>query len=51
MYEIHLLNLQSNKEFTKIFWNKKEVDTFVNKCKYSKKVKIISIQDNSKLYD
>ena len=51
MYEITLLNLQSNKEFTKTYWNKKELDKFVNKCKYSKKVKIISIKDNSIWYD
>lgn len=51
MYEVELLNLQNNKVFTKIFWSSYLKDNFVRKCKYSKKLKVLSIIDNSKDYD
>ena len=51
MYEVELLNLKSNKTFTKIFWNPYLKDNFVRKCRYSSKVKVLSIVDNSKYYD
>lgn len=50
MYEVELLNLKTNKIFTKIFWSPYLKDNFVRKCKYSKKLKVLSITDNSWLY-
>lgn len=51
MYEINLLVIENNKTFTKIFWSEYLMRKFINKCKYSKKLKVISITDNSKWYD
>lgn len=51
MYEVELLNLDTGKRFKKVFWNLKEKDNFVRKCKYSKKVMVVSTTDNSKFYD
>lgn len=51
MYEVELLNLDTKKTFTKVFWSEYLKDNFVRKCKYSKKVKVLSIIDNSKFYD
>ena len=51
MYEVNLLNLETNKRFTKIFWNLKTLEYFKKKCSYSTRVIITSIKDNSKFYD
>lgn len=51
MFEIELINLKTNQKFTKSFWSKKLKNNFINKCKYSKKVKVIGILDYSHLYD
>lgn len=51
MFEIELINLETNKRFTKIFWSEYLKRNFVRKCSYSKKVRIVSITDNSKFYD
>ncbi len=51
MYEVELLNLKTNEKFTKIFWNLNILKDFIRKCEYSKKVKVITITDNSMFYD
>ena len=51
MFEVELLNLKTNQKFIKRFWEIKKKNNFINKCKYSKKVKILSILDWSHLYD
>ena len=51
MFEIELLNLKTNETFKEIFFSVKAKDNFVRKCKYSKKVKIITIVDWSYLYN
>ena len=43
MYELRCINLENNKIFTKLFYNVKAKDYFKNRCKYSKKIKILSI--------
>ena len=50
MYEVELLNLENNKTFTKVFWNEHLKNNFVRKCRYSKKVKVLCVIDNSKFY-
>ena len=37
--------------FIKVFWNTKTLENFKRRCSYSKRVRIISIKDNSKFYD
>lgn len=51
MYIINILDINTNKTFKKEFNNEYFMRKFVKKCKYSKKLKIISIIDNSKFYD
>lgn len=51
MYEVELLNLKTNKKFTKIFWSPYLMNNFIRKCKYSKKLKLIYVKDNSRYYD
>ena len=51
MYEVKCLDLEKNKTFELIFWNYKKFEDFKRKCKYSKKIKIISITDNLKYFD
>ncbi len=51
MYEVELLNLTSNKVFIKKFNSYDFMKKFVNKVNYSKKLKLLSITDNSYLYD
>lgn len=43
MYEVRLLNLPNGEKFSKLFNSEYLMNKFVNKCKYSKKLKIISI--------
>ncbi len=43
MYEVTLLNLETNSKFTKVFTSEYLLTKFKNKCKYSKKVKIVAI--------
>ena len=42
MYEIVVINLDTHQKFTKRFDSPYLLEKFKNKCKYSKKVKIIS---------
>ena len=50
MYEVELLNLETNKTFKKVFWSLYLKDNFVRKVKYSKKLKVLCITDNSRIY-
>ena len=43
MFEIHCWLVDTDKTFTKLFYNIKAKEDFVRKCKYSKKIKILSI--------
>lgn len=40
MYEVMCLNLIENKQFSKIFYSPYLMEKFINKCKYSKKIKV-----------
>ena len=51
MYRLEILNLENKTIFEKWFYSLGEFKKFKNKCKYSKKIKIINIIDYSKLYD
>lgn len=51
MWKINCLNLTENKIFYKIFWGEKAKNNFVRKCKYSKKIKILGIEDWSNQFD
>ena len=51
IYEVELLNLRTNEVFTKCFNSYKSMKLFVNKVNFSKKLKLLSITDNSYLYD
>lgn len=42
MFEVKLLDKATNKTFTKIFESYYLYNKFVNKCKYSKKLQLIS---------
>ena len=41
MYSVTVLNLKSNSQFVKTFTSLFLAQKFVNKCKYSKKVRVI----------
>lgn len=41
MYEVVCLN-EKNEKFSKYFYDRKEFNSFLNKCKYSKKIKVLS---------
>lgn len=43
MYEVRLLNLINGEKFNKLFNSEYLMNKFINKCKHSKKLKIISI--------
>jgi hypothetical protein len=43
MYVVRLLNLKTDEEFSKPFYDKWQKDKFVKKCSYSKKVKVIGV--------
>jgi len=51
MYEVLLLNLNTNSKFTKIFFDYNNFNSFVKKTRKSCKLKILSIVDNSYMYD
>ena len=51
MFIIKILDMTTNKTFEKTYNDYYEYKKFINKLKYSKKLKIISIQDLSKWYD
>lgn len=51
MYEVVVLNLKNNEEFTKMFFDRSLLDKFVNKVTHSSKLKLLSIIDNSYMYD
>ena len=51
MFILTILDITNNKKFEKTYNNYYEYKKFINKVKYSKKLKIISIQDLSKWYD
>ena len=43
MWELVCLNLENNKRFSKIFYEYLAKESFIRKCKYSKKIKIVAI--------
>lgn len=43
MYKVEVLNLLNNKLFEKWFYSPYLLEEFKRKCKYSKKIKILSI--------
>ena len=51
MYEVNVLNRNTNKSFIKKFSNKKDLNNFIIKVKYSTTLTLLSITDNSYLYD
>ncbi len=51
MYEVELLNLITNDIFIKKFNSYNLMKKFVNKVNFSNKLKLLSITDNSYLYD
>ena len=48
MYRLEILNLENKIIFEKWFYSLESLNKFKNKCKYSKKIKILSILDYSK---
>lgn len=51
MYEVEVLNIKEKKLFKKIFWCRDRMDKFVNKVIHSDKLKLLTITNNSYLYD
>lgn len=51
MYEVVLRNNKTDEIFKKIFWSEKYMKKFVNKVKRGNKLTLLSITDNSYLYD
>ena len=51
MYEVVLFNIDTNKSFVKVFNSLEKLYDFVNKVNYSKKLKILSIINNSFMFD
>lgn len=51
MYIVECKNLLTNKVFEKTFYNHILKNDFVRKCKYSKKIKVLSVLDYTNLYD
>jgi len=43
MYEVELLNRETGSTFTRKFDSPYLMNKFLNKCKYSKKVKVLSV--------
>jgi hypothetical protein len=43
MYKLDIINLESNKRFIKNFDSVYLMNKFLNKCKYSKRIKVVSI--------
>lgn len=46
MYEVTVLDLKNDKKFRKTFTSLYFLEQFKNKCKYSKKLRIIAISKN-----
>lgn len=51
MYEVVLRNNKTEEIFKKVFWNRKDVKNFVIKVNKGKKLTLLSILNNSYLYD
>lgn len=51
MYEVEILDRRNNKIFIKKFFNTRDLAKFVRKVNYSKILTLLSITDNSYLYD
>ena len=51
MFEVKVMNRTNNKVFTKEFKDRKTALNFVRKVKFSKVLTLLSITDNSYLYD
>lgn len=51
MYQVLLLDLKTNKQFWKDFQTFKSYNSFVNKVRRGKQLKILQILDNTKYYD
>ena len=51
MYEIVLLNLDTKSRFTKVFFDHNKFYSFFMKVINSKKIKVLSVIDNSFMYD
>jgi len=43
MYTVMLLDLKSNKRFDKTFSSPYQMNKFINKCRYSKKIKVLGV--------
>lgn len=46
MYQVHLLDLKSGKDFYKIFNSEYLLNKFVNKCRRGAKLQVLSIIKN-----
>ena len=44
-------DLDKNNEFELVFWDYQKFESFKRKCKYSKRIRILAILDNTKYYD
>ena len=51
MYEVIYLNKFLNKRITAFFWNKENVDKFVNQIDKNENLVLLAINNNSYLYD
>ena len=51
MFEVEVLDKSRNKRFTKVFNSSISAWKFVNKIKYSKKLVLLGITDNSYMFD
>lgn len=45
MWICYFKNLLNGKEFEKVFYDQQEMNTFLTKCRYSKKIRFIGRQD------
>lgn len=43
MYEVECLNVNTNKTFSKWFYDEHELKVFTNKCKHGDKLKILGV--------
>ena len=51
MFEVDVLNLETNKRFTKIFNDSINAWKFVRKVNFSKKLQLICVTDYSYMFD
>lgn len=51
MFEVKLFDKKRQEIFVKKIWGQKTLKNFLFKIKYSKKIKLITVTDNSYLYD